>query len=112
MLEDAKKHKYEDEEYKRMVVACKDLEVYIDKVKSKIKTQGEELKKIDIAIKDASHLLEKSKIGNVGEYKDTLEQLKELCDPIINYMGIGWLFQSVPPMFPTIISQDVINKHA
>ncbi|XP_071687939.1 heat shock 70 kDa protein-like [Rutidosis leptorrhynchoides] len=83
ILKDAQKHKYEDEEYKIMVVARKDLEVYIDKVKSKIKTHREDLMKIDIAIKDASHLLERSKIFNVGTYKDTLEQPEEICDPII-----------------------------
>ncbi|CAI9269265.1 unnamed protein product [Lactuca saligna] len=92
MLKDAEKYKLDDEEYKKKLFAHNLLEEYIYDVNAKIKSIGsidntkipkEELVKMENVIRSASQILDLSKLADVDKYEKTLNELENVCVPII-----------------------------
>nr|KAJ0224435.1 hypothetical protein LSAT_V11C100035950 [Lactuca sativa] len=92
MLKDAEKYKLDDEEYKKKLFAHNLLEEYIYDVNAKIKSIGsidntkipkEELEKMENVIRSASQILDLSKFADVDKYEKTLNELENVCLPII-----------------------------
>ncbi|KAL7617016.1 hypothetical protein Lser_V15G03299 [Lactuca serriola] len=92
MLKDAEKYKLDDEEYKKKLFAHNLLEEYIYDVNAKIKSIGsidntkipkEELEKMENVIRSASQILDLSKLADVDKYEKTLNELENVCLPII-----------------------------
>lgn len=94
MMLDALRHKHDDEEYKRKTMARKNLEDFIDNVKSKIddkkktgktRIKKEDMEKFEKALEAARKIVNGRKLLDVGEYEKASRHLNELGLEILSH---------------------------
>ncbi|XP_062090008.1 heat shock 70 kDa protein-like [Humulus lupulus] len=96
MVQEAEKYKAEDEQVKKKVEARNALENYAYSMRNTIKDEkvagklslGEK-EKIEKAIEETSEWIERNQLAEVDEFDDKLQELEELCNPIIAQMYQG-----------------------
>ena len=113
MLKDAEKYKEEDEANKAKITARNDLENFAYNLKStvkdndKVSLEPEDKEKINGAIEEALKWLEANQEATTEEYKDKLEELTKLSNPIIQKM---YQSQMPPAADPTPSKEPIIEE--
>jgi len=96
MVNDAEKFKDEDEQQKERISTKNNLESYIFNLKSsldeeqiKSKLSEDEIKSINTALDDSLSWLDSNQLAETDEFKDKLQDLEKLVNPIMSRMHQG-----------------------
>lgn len=107
MLKDAEKYKEEDEANKEKITARNDLENFAYNLKNTVKDNDkvsldeDDKEKINKAIEDTLKWLDANQEANTEEYKEKLEELTKLSNPIIQKMYQSQMPESGPAPVPS-----------